>query len=110
MLPCNSGSVLKTDKWLEIAKDYFKEKKIECDFATITEVELGNRLRQMYVEFRQKNGEVYSRSSLLGFRAAIHRHLTHDLKQSIDVFKGDAFSGVNTTLDGHLKDMKRKCL
>ena len=36
------------------------------------------RLRQMYVDLRQKNGNVYSRSSLLGFRATIHWHLTQD--------------------------------
>ena len=31
-----------TAKWLKIPKDYFNEKEIEYDFATITEVELGN--------------------------------------------------------------------
>ena len=36
------------------------------------------RPRQMYVDLRQKNGDVYSRSSLLGFWATIHWHLTQD--------------------------------
>ena len=38
------GTRQTNDKWLKIAKDYFKEKEIECDFATITEIELGKRI------------------------------------------------------------------
>ena len=63
-----------TEKWLRIAKQYFEEKQIECDFRTVAKEDLSRLLRQMYVELRQKNGEVYSKSSLLGFRASIQRH------------------------------------
>ena len=76
-----------TDKWLRIANDYFAEKRIVCDFATIGKEELSKLLRQMYVELRQRNGNVYSKASLLGFRSAIHRHLAHDLKRRVDIFR-----------------------
>ncbi len=63
-----------TDKWLRAVCDYVKEKKIACDLATIAESELAKLLRQLYVEIRQKDGSHYSKSSLLGCRAAVHRY------------------------------------
>ena len=52
------------EKWIRIAKEYFEEKQIECDFRTAGKEDLSRLLRQMYVELRQKNSEVYSRSNL----------------------------------------------
>ena len=63
------------------------------------------------MELRQKDGSVYSRSSILGCRAAVQRHLSQDLKRrDIDVYQDEEFKGANITLDGHLnsKDMKRR--
>ena len=61
------------------------------------------------MELRRKDGSVYSRSSIFGCRAAVQRHLSQDLKRrDIDVHQDEEFKGANITLDGHLKDMKRR--
>ena len=80
-----------------------------CDLSTIGKEELAKLLRHFYVELRQKDSSVYSRSSILGCRAAVQRHISQDLKRrDIDVYQDEEFKGANITLDGHLKDMKRR--
>ena len=39
-----------TEKWLRIAKQYFEEKQIECDFRTVAKEDLSRLLRQMSIE------------------------------------------------------------
>ena len=39
-----------TEKWLRIAKQYFEEKQIECDFRTVAQEDLSRLLRQMSIE------------------------------------------------------------
>ena len=48
----------------------------ECpDFETLPEKELDIKLRQFYAEVRNRKGDFYSKSSLLGIRASLNRHL-----------------------------------
>ena len=54
--------------------------------------ELDNYLRQFYAEARTKDGELYSRSSLLGIRNAIERYLNNPpLNRGISITKGIEF-------------------
>ena len=64
-----------TLKWVTVFNEYLAEKGIGFDFGTGGAEELSLNLSQTYPELRQKNGEPYSKSSLVGFRAAIQRHL-----------------------------------
>ena len=98
-----------TQKWIKALTEYCKDKGVTCDLSRIGKEELAKLLRHFYVELRQKDGSVYSSSSILGCRTAVQRHLSQDLKRrDIDVYQDEEFKGANITLDGHLKDMKRR--
>ena len=75
------GTRQTNDTWLKIAKDYFKEKEIECDFATITEIELGkhvfDKCRPRWNFIKEWRG-VLEKQWVLGFRAGIHWSFAQD--------------------------------
>ena len=96
-----------TKKWLNVLHEYVKEKDVDIDLASVEADELGNFLRRLYVDIRQRDGSYYSKASLLSFRAGIHRHLTEDLGRDIDIYKDAAFRQANNTLDARLKNLKR---
>ena len=102
---------MSTEKWMKVVFEYLREKRIACDFRTVAKNELGKLLRRLYVELRQKDGNHYSRSSLLSCRAAVQRYLNQNLKRDVNIYKDAAFKAANATLDGHLKQLKREgCL
>jgi hypothetical protein len=73
----------------------------------MTERELDDHLWRFYGEARSKTGEEYSRSSLLGFRNAIERHLLqHD--RHIKISKNPAFQRSNKMLEAKLKAIRRE--
>ena len=75
----------------------------------MTNKELDNNLRQFYAEARTKDGELYSRSSLLGFRNAIERYLNNPpLNRGISITKGVEFQASNKLLQSQIKLNKRK--
>ena len=74
-----------TLKWVTVFNEYLAEKGIGFDFGTGGAEELTLILSQSYPELRQKNGEPYSKSSLLGFRAAMQRHL-RQMHRDINIF------------------------
>ena len=75
----------------------------------ITNKELDNNLRQFYAEARTKDGELYSRSSLLGFRNAIERYLNNPpLNRGISITKGIEFQASNKLLQSQIKLNKRE--
>ena len=71
--------------------------------------ELDNYLRQFYAEARTKDGELYSRSSLLGIRNAIERYLNNPpLNRGISITKGIEFQASNKLLQSQIKLNKRE--
>ena len=75
----------------------------------MTNKELDNNLRQFYAEARTKDGELYSRSSLLGFRNAIERYLNNPpLNRGISITKGVEFQASNKLLQSHKIKQARK--
>ena len=96
-----------TLKWVTVFNEYLAEKGIGFDFGTGGAEELSLILSQTYPELRQKNGEPYSKSSLLGFRAAIQRHL-RQLHWDINIFDDREFTTANEILDAQLKKQKRE--
>ena len=96
-----------TLKWVTVFNEYLAEKGIGFDFGTGGAEELSLILSQTYKELRQKNGEPYSKSSLLGFRAAIQRHL-RQLHRDINIFDDREFTTANEILDAQLKKQKRE--
>ena len=84
-----------TEKWVRVVREYVVEKKLDIDFEKATSEELGKFLESFYVEIRQKNGDVYSKTSMLGCRAAaIQRHLKwqgRELNIYSDKYSGQGF-------------------
>ena len=75
----------------------------------MTSKELDNNLRQFYAEARTKDGELYSRPSLLGFRNAIERYLNNPpLNRGISITKGIEFQASNKLLQSQIKLNKRE--
>jgi len=73
-----------------------------------TKEELNNNLRLFYAEARNKDGGIYSRSTLLGFRSGIERFLNNPpFKKGIHIATNPAFQRSNQMLDAKLKNMKQ---
>ena len=73
-----------------------------------TKTDLDANLRLFYAEARNKDGENYSRSTLLGFRHDLDRYLNNPpYKKGIPIATDPAFRQSNQMLDAKLKDMKK---
>lgn len=72
----------------------------------MSDEEIDNYLWRFYGEARSKSGEEYSRSSLLGIRNAIERHLaSHD--RHVNIAKNTVFQRSNKMLESKLKSLRR---
>ena len=66
-------------------------------------------MRLFYAEARNKDGGNYSRSTLLGFRNGLERHLNNPpYKKGIHIATEPAFQQSNQMLDAKLKEMKKQ--
>lgn len=91
--------------------DWLKDSGKPVAFEALPEDVLCSLLRTFYAELRTKEGKIYSRSSLMGIRAAIQRHLTGPgFNRVINIISGPEFRSANDVLTGQLKDMKVKGL
>ena len=81
---------------------------INGDIGLKTKTELDPNLRLFYAEARNKDGENYSRSKLLGLRNGLDRYLNNlPYKKGIHIAIDPAFQQSNQMLDAKLKDMKK---
>lgn len=78
---------------------------LTIDLQTCTSSELNDCLRKFYCGLRTKKGEKYQKSSYLGARSALQRHLT-DLKRPYNLRQDAAFNESNRVLDAVLKANK----
>ena len=70
--------------------------------------QLDQNLRRFYAEARTRNGENYSKSTLLGFRQSIERYLNAPpLNKSVRLTKDPRFARSNQMLDAKLVNIKR---
>jgi len=82
---------------------------MEKSLYEMTNKELDNNLHQFYAEARTKDGELYSRSSLLGFCNAIERYLNNPpLNRGISITKGVEFQASSKLLQSQIKLNKRE--
>ena len=71
-------------------------------------MELDQVLRRFYAEAQAKDGELYSRSSLLAIRNAIERFLNNPPhNRAIKIAKGEAFQLSNKMLNSKIKVQKK---
>ncbi|KAK3710356.1 hypothetical protein QZH41_002791 [Actinostola sp. cb2023] len=70
--------------------------------------QVDTNLRRFYTEARTKTGEMYGRSTLLGFRHAIERHVNlPPNNRNIKISTDPRFQRSNLMLDAQLVNMKR---
>lgn len=70
------------------------EKGENAEFEYLAVDDLCQLLRRFYGELIAKDGRSYSRSSILGIRAAVQRHLTSPpFKRVINIMTGPEFQG-----------------
>ena len=62
----------------------------------------------MYAEARDKNGEMYKKTTLTSYRQGIQRHLDAMRDDKIDIVKGNEFSTSAKVFEGVVKQMKRE--
>ena len=74
----------------------------------MTGSELGIILERFYVEARRQDGKPYQKSSILGIRAAIQRHLHAVGRLDLNIITGEDFVGANQTLDAFLKHLAKE--
>ena len=72
---------------------------------------INNSLKFFYAEARTKKGENYSKSALIGMRAAIGRHLNSPpYDRKVNITKDTDFMTSNHVLTGQIKNQKRQGL
>ena len=89
--------------------DWCKTRGLATELEWIDVVYLNEQLRKFYAEARSQQGESYSRSFLLGMRAAIERHLNNPpYNKAPSLSKGQAFRSSNKVLNAKIKVHKNK--
>ena len=97
-----------TSSWVNVFKDYLSEQGINIELQEVTGSELRIVLERFYVEARRQDGKPYQKSSILGIRAAIQRHLHAVGRLDLNIITGEDFVGANQTLDAFLKHLAKE--
>lgn len=80
-----------------------------ADFECLEPEEIGELLKVLYMEVRQKDGKEYSQSSLVCIQAAIHRHLTGPpFNRKINVMSDGNCTASNAVIAGKIENKKRR--
>jgi len=86
-----------------------KEKQIQTPLEAFSIGQLDVNLRRFYAEARNKSGEVYSKSTLLGFRHSLERYLNAPpLNRSIKLSSDPRFKRSNEMLNAQIISLKRQ--
>ena len=82
---------------------------LSIQFEEFETTELADLLKQFYGELRKKDGNEYSKSSLINVRAAINRHLTSaPYNRIINVIRDPPFQQANQVFTALIKELRRQ--
>ena len=81
---------------MKIFREYLAEKAQSNDLKSFSLSELDTFLGKFYAEFRNRNGELYKKSSLTTMRFGLSRHINNAF--DIDILKDLRFKNSNTIL------------
>ena len=95
-----------TDHWLKLFRTFCDQAKLEVNLREDPAEKIGEALALCYVNSRGQNGQPYQRPSLMGLRAALHRHIS-SMRRDINIMNGEEFRLANDALDARLKELKR---
>ena len=90
---------------LNVFRDYLKERKIDEDSLAASKDKLATVLRKFCAETRKKNGEFYTKASLVGIRFGLQRFLS---SRKIDIIKDPEFSEANKVYHAEISELKRE--
>ncbi|CAB4021570.1 Hypothetical predicted protein [Paramuricea clavata] len=93
---------------VSVYKEWALQRNISKELHEQSEEELDQNLRVFYAEVRNKTGENYGKSTLLGLRSGIERHLNYPPhNRGIKFSKNPAFMKSNMILDAKIKNLKQ---
>lgn len=92
-----------TDTAVRAFRSYLAEKEVEADFENFDSEKLDNVLCNFFAESRQKNGELYKKSSLISLRHGLNRHL-----ENVDIVKGVEFKKSQKMFQAMSAELKRQ--
>ena len=96
-------------KFLLLIKAWCKEKKIQTPIEQMTVGQLDVNFRRFYAEARNKAGEPYSKSTLLGFRHSFERYLNRPpFNQGLNLSSDPRFKRSNEMLNAQIVHLKRQ--
>lgn len=86
--------------------DWLAENGFDRDFGQLEKDILAGYLRRFYGEATTKDGEKYSKSSLLGLRASIQRYLTGGkINRNMNIVSGPIYKKANDVLSRQLQEI-----
>jgi len=88
-----------------VFREYLKEKKIDEESLTSSKEKLASVMRKFYAEARKKNGELYTKASLVGIRFGLQRFFS---SHKIDIIKDPEFSEANAVYQAEISELKRE--
>ncbi|XP_052098825.1 uncharacterized protein LOC127733511 [Mytilus californianus] len=96
-----------TNTALNSFREYFTEKSLPLDFESYEDEQLDDVLAKFYMEMRNKNGDMYKKSTMQSYRQGLQRHLSKT--RDIDILKGDNFKKSKKAYQctGMTKELKR---
>ena len=97
-----------TNQAVKMVREYLAEKAQLNDFESFSPNELDTFLGKLHAEARNRNGELYKKSSLTTMRFGLSRHINNAL--DIDSMKDLRFKNSNTIFKAVSKDLKRQGL
>ena len=96
-------------KFLLLIKAWCKEKKIQTPIEQMMVGQLDVNFRRFYAEARNKAGEPYSKSTLLGFRHSFERYLNRPpFNQGLNLSSDPRFKRSNEMLNAQIVHLKRQ--
>ncbi|XP_041355514.1 uncharacterized protein LOC121373129 [Gigantopelta aegis] len=109
VLDSKSKSTLKTTTWgVKIFKEWLEFSGGSQEFETLSPDKLNTSLKKFYAEVRNTDGSFYSKSSYVGLRAAIQRHLRQPPRErSINILQDNDFHTANNVFIAMLKKIKQ---
>lgn len=93
---------------VSIFRSYLSSKSLDINFELYDKPTLDETLTKFYAEVRQANGEEYKKSSLIGIRHGLNRHLQLNTDNITDIVNGSEFSKSKQMFGAVCKGLKRQ--
>ncbi|XP_046559097.1 uncharacterized protein LOC124268121 [Haliotis rubra] len=96
---------------VKLFREWLQERGYPSDFENFDAQALNTYLRSFYAEVRNGRGEMYSKSTFVGLRAAINRHLrSPPYERDINIMNDKDFHTTNNVFISMVRKMKKEGL